>query len=160
VPSFCGFGKGDKNMEIKIGNRTIPLVLTAYEMQDIQKDIGCTVGQLRDDVFAVVHHPDADTENGESEYTIELMKDAEKVRKLGTLIRIMGNAGLEEAGQEPDLTEKWIMRHMSVAKVMVYAVAMMAAVNAAMHMESAEKDNSGPVDEVLAEENRKKEQGN
>jgi hypothetical protein len=43
---------------------------------------------------------------------------------------------------------------------MVYAVAMMAAVNAAMHMESAEKDNGGPVDEVLAEENRKKEQGN
>ena len=148
-------------MEIKIGNRTIPLVLTAYEMQDIQKDIGCTIGQLRDDVFAVVHHPDADTEKGESEYTIELMNDAGKVRKLGTLIRIMGNAGLEEAGQEPDLTDKWIMRHMSVAKVMAYAVAMMAAVNAAMHTEATEKNaDNGPVDEVLAEENRKKEQGN
>ena len=148
-------------MEIKIGDRTIPMLLTAYELQDIQKDIGCTVGQLADEVFAIEYHPDADEEKGEQVRTIEIMKDANKIRKLGTLIRICGNAGLEEAGQEPDLTDKWIMRHIKIDMVLLYAVAMMKVINEAMRTEIAEKEaEDGPVDEILAEENRKKEPGN
>jgi hypothetical protein len=148
-------------MEIKIGNRTIPLVLTAYEMQDIQKDIGCTVGQLRDDVFAVVHHPDADTENGESEYTVELMKDAEKVRKLGTLIRIMGNAGLAAAGQKPDLTNEWLMENMDQYKLATYQLAVLDCMkkedeSQAKNEESEEKER----DLVLEEIEQKKDPTN
>ena len=147
-------------MEIKIGKRVIPLALTSYEMQDIQKDIGCKVGQLRDDVFAVTYHPDADVEKGEQLYTVDILDDAEKIRKLGTLIRICGNAGLEEAGQEPDLTDKWVMRNIRIPMVLTYAIIMIAVVNEAMKTEMAEQQEDGPVDEILAEENRKKEQGN
>jgi hypothetical protein len=146
-------------MEIKIGGREIPMILSSLEMLTIQEEIGCTVAQLRDEVFAVVFHPDADTEKGEQAYTIEIMKDAKKVKKMAQLIRICGNAGLEEAGQEPDLTDKWILRNIKPGRVLPYALIMMAAVNDAMRMETAETDERGPVDEVLAEENRKKEPG-
>ena len=39
--------------EIIIGGRTIPLLYTSYELIAIQKDIGCTGFQLRDDVFGI-----------------------------------------------------------------------------------------------------------
>ena len=145
-------------MEIIIGGRTIPLLLSTFELIEIQDAIGCTVAQLRDEVFAVVFHPDADTEKGEQAYTIEIMKDAKKVKKMAQLIRICGNAGLEEAGQEPDLTDKWVLRNIKPGRVLPYALIMMAAVNDAMRMETAEAEN-GPVEEVLAEENRQKEPG-
>ena len=37
--------------EIKIGGRKIPLFYSVYEMIAIQKEIGCTAFQLKDDVF-------------------------------------------------------------------------------------------------------------
>ena len=39
--------------EIKIGGRTVPLYYSTYEMIAIQKEIGCTAFQLRDEVFGV-----------------------------------------------------------------------------------------------------------
>lgn len=139
-------------MEIKIGGRTIPLTLTVFEMIAIQDEIGCTVAQLRDNVFGIEHDLETD------EYRFTVADDREKIKKFGTLLRIMGNAGLEEAGQEPDLTDKWILRHIRPALLLPYVIAATAAINDAMKMETDEP-GSGPVDEVLAEENRKKEPG-
>ena len=140
-------------MEISIGGRDIPLMLTTYELIAIQEDCGCTIGQLRDHVFGIEHNIETD------EYTFSLPTDREKLRKFGSLIRILGNAGLEEAGQEPDLTDKWILRHIKPAMIMAYVVVATAVINDAMKMETAQSQESGPVDEVLEEENRKKEQG-
>lgn len=139
-------------MEIKIGGRTIPLTLTVFEMIAIQDEIGCTVAQLRDNVFGIEHDLETD------EYRFTVADDREKIKKFGMLLRIMGNAGLEEAGQEPDLTDKWILRHIRPALLLPYVIAATAAINDAMKMETDEP-GSGPVDEVLAEENRKKEPG-
>ena len=86
-------------MEINIGNRKIPMTLTTFEMIAIQEEIGCTVGQLREEVFGLEKNLETD------EYTFSLVEDKERLRKFGKLIRILGNAGLEEAGQEADLTE-------------------------------------------------------
>ena len=47
--------------------------------------------------------------------------------KLGKLIRIMGNAGLEEEGSAPDLTDKWILRHIKPGLVMAYVIATVSA---------------------------------
>ena len=139
-------------MEIKIGGRTIPMTMTSYEMLTIQDEIGCTVGQLRDNVFGV----EQNLETGE--YSFSVATDREKLKKFGTLLKILGNAGLEEAGQEPDLTDKWILRHIKPIMLMAYVVAATAVINEAMKMES-EANSDGPVDEVLAEENRKKGPG-
>ena len=137
-------------MEIMIGGRNIPLMLTTYELIAIQEEIGCTVGQLRDQVFGIEHNLETD------EYSFSLATDKEKMRKFGALIRILGNAGLEEAGQEPDLTDKWILRHMKPAMIMPFVIILTEVVNDAMRMESG-KEETGPVDEGLEEENRKKE---
>ena len=138
-------------MEIRIGGREIPMTLTTFELIAIQEEIGCTIGQLQDQVFGLEKNLETD------EYKCNLAEDKERLKKFGKLIRILGNAGLEEAGQEPDLTDTWILRHMKPVMIMAYVIVITAVINEAMKMESAQDD--GPVDEVLADENRKKEPG-
>ena len=148
-------GKKEK-ITLRIGGREFPLMLSTYEAIAIQEEIGCTIAQMRDDVFGVEHNLETD------EYTFNIVRDKDKMQKLGKLIRICGNAGLEEDGQEPDLTDKWILRNLKPGMIVAYSAVMMAVVNDAMRTEISEKqaEESGPVDEVLAEENRKKEPGN
>ena len=142
----------EKEITMKIGGREIPLYMSVWETAQIQEEIGCTVGQLRDFVFGIQHDIETD------EYRFDLIEDKDKMRRLGTLIRILGNAGLEEKGMEPDLTDKWILRHMKPGMLIAYAVVMTAVINQAMQTESGGKQD-GPVDELLEEENRKKEPG-
>lgn len=140
---------------LKIGGREIPLTLSVWESIAIQEEIGCTIGELREKVFGIEHNLETD------EYTINMVKDKDKLRKMGILIRILGNAGLEEAGEAQDLTDKWVLRNIRPGMAVVYAMVLMAVINDAMQMESAERaaEEGGPVDEVLAEENQKKEPG-
>ena len=139
-------------MEICMGDRTIPMALTTFEMIAIQEEFGCTVGQLQDEVFGLEKNMETD------EYTFLMLDDKDRLRKFGTLIRILGNAGLEEAGQNGDLTDKWVLRHMPPHMIAKYMVDVTRVMNEAMKQEAGKKNGDGPVDEVLEEENRKKEQ--
>ena len=142
--------------EITMGGRTIPLQFTSWEMIAIQERIGCTAAQLRDEVFGL-HLAD---EEDPMSWAMSLPKDAEKLKKFGTLIEILGNAGLEEEGQEPDLTEKWILRHMRPAEIVQYAILATLEINNGMRSEVAEESKSEQagekVDVMVAEEDRKK----
>lgn len=143
--------------EVKIGEKTIPLFYSAYEMTAIQKEIGCTAFELREKVFGIRQTDEDDPDS----IVLDVVTDPEKLEKLGTLIRILGNAGLEEKGEEPTLTDKWIMRHMKPAMIIAYAIAAMAEINEGNRMESPDMEGDrGPVDEVLEEQNAKKQQGN
>lgn len=142
---------------LKIGGREIPLYYSTYETIAIQRDIGCTAFQLNEQVFGmekIDEEEDASLEN----VKLTVVNDPDKMEKLGKLIRILGNAGLEESGQEPDLTDKWVLRNMKPAMLMLYAVVMMAVITEGNIMEARE-EKKGPVDEVLQEENAKKQQG-
>lgn len=142
---------------LKIGGREIPLYYSTYETIQIQRDIGCTAFQLNEQVFGmekIDEEEDASLEN----VKLTVVNDPDKMEKLGKLIRILGNAGLEESGQEPDLTDKWVLRNMKPAMLMLYAVVMMAVITEGNIME-ARDEKKGPVDEVLQEENAKKQQG-
>lgn len=143
--------------EIKIGGRTIPLLFTVYEMIAIQADIECTAAELREKVFGIVEN-----EDNPEESRITVAEDPEKLIKLGKLIRILGNAGLEERGEEPDLTDKWVLRNMKPGLVIGYAVMVMSEIVDGMTMESPalQEPEQGPVDEVLEEQKAKKGQGN
>ena len=139
---------------LKIGGREIPLYYSTYETIAIQRDIGCTAFQLNEQVFGVEkidEEEDASLEN----VKLTVVNDPDKMEKLGKLIRILGNAGLEESGQEPDLTDKWVLRNMKPAMLMLYAVVMMAVITEGNIME-ARDEKKGPVDEVLQEETAKK----
>lgn len=143
--------------DIKIGGRTIPMLFTTFEMIAIQQDIGCTAAELREKVFGIVEN-----EDNPDETRITVIEDPDKLNKLGKLIRILGNAGLEESGKDPDLTDKWVLRNMKPAFVTGYAVLAMTEIIEGMSMESPalEEQEQGPVDEVLEEQNAKKGQGN
>ena len=143
-------------MEIKLGGRKIPLLLTTLELAEIQEDIGCTVAQLRDEVFGLTEDDEPD-ENGKPVFRFGVVNDPKKIRKMGTLIRILGNAGLEEKGEEPDLTDKWVLRALPPGWIIPMAVILASVVNEAMKQEKIEEKQSGPVDVTIEEENRKKE---
>jgi len=143
--------------EIKIGKREIPLFYSTFEMIAIQEEIGCTAFQLREEVFGIRQEDEDDPMS----IRMECATDPEKTKKLGTLIRIMGNAGLEENGEKGDLTDKWILRNMKPALIMAYAVAAMAVIVEGNRIEAPEaEEQQGPVDEVLEEQNAKKQPGN
>lgn len=143
--------------EIKIGGREIPLLYSTFELLEIQKAIGCTGFQLKEEVFGIRLQDEDDPMS----ITFDIVKEPEKIGKMATLIRIMGNAGLEESGQEPDLTEKWIMRKMKPVMILPYAVAILQEIMDGNQMESPEQEKGdGPRDLGLEEEIGKKQQGN
>lgn len=143
--------------KIKLGEREIPLLFTTYETLTIQEKLGCTGSQLKDVVLGL-RKEDKD-DDPDPDIHFDILKDPERQKKFATLITILGNAGLEESGEEPDLTEKIIMRSIKPGNLFFYVLAIMAVLNDAYSMESA-KEQKGPVDETLEEENAKKPQGN
>ena len=145
--------EGSKLPTIKIGGREIPLFYSSYELISIQKDIGCTAFQLNDEVFGV-HREDPDDDD--SQVRFDVVTDPEKTKKLGILIRILGNAGLEEAGEAADLTDKWVLRAMKPAALVDAVNACMEAMSEGMASEIPEKESDEPVD-VTLEQMKKKE---
>ena len=149
--------EGSKLPTIKIGGREIPLYYSSYEMIAFQEDIGCTAFQLNDVVFGIKR----DDEDDDSKVRFGVLTDTEKLKKLGTLIRILGNAGLEQEGKEPDLTDKWVLRSIKPGIIMVYVIALVAVITEGNKIESTTPDEEkGPVDEGLEEQNAKKQPGN
>ena len=149
--------EGSKLPTIRIGKREIPLFYSTKEMIDIQRDIGCTAFQLNDEVFGI-HRED---EDDPSSVRFGVIEDMDKLEKLGKLIRILGNAGLEESGEDADLTDKWILRNIKPGMIMVYVVALVAVITEGNRIESTTPaEEQGPVDEGLEEQNAKKPQGN
>ena len=143
--------------EIIIGGRTIPLLYTTCELIAIQKEIGCTGFQLRDDVFGIYLKDEDDPKSVRMKVAVE----PERTEKLCRLIRILGNAGLEEKGEAPDLTDKWVMRHIKPVMIIPYAVTVLAEIIEGNNMESPNtEERKGPVDEGLEEEIAKKQPGN
>lgn len=143
--------------EIKIGKRSIPMYYSTFEMIAIQEEIGCTAFQLKEQVFGIRQVDEDDPMS----IVLDCVTEPEKTKKLATLIRILGNAGLEEDGKEPDLTDKWVLRNMKPSMLMAYAIAAMAVITEGNKVEVPEEDKqTGPVDEGLEEENAKKQPGN
>jgi len=147
----------DNKPEIIIGGRTIPLFYSVYETLAIQREIGCTAFQLNEQVFGV-EKIDEDKDTNLENIRLTIRKDPEKQEKLGKLIAILGNAGLEEEGKEADLTAKWVLRNMKPSMVTLYAIAVMTVIADGNSME-AKREQEGPVDEIKEEIEAKKPQG-
>lgn len=149
----------DKKMpEIMIGGRSIPLYYSTYETIAIQRELNCTAFQLNEQVFGV-EIIDEEKDRTMDNIRLTVVSDPEKTEKLGKLIRILGNAGLEESGQEGDLTDKWVLRNMKPAMILIYAVGVMTVISEGNMMEQ-KSDQNGPVDEIKEEQEAKKPQGN
>lgn len=143
--------------KIKLGGMEIPLLFSTFETLAIQEQIGCTGSQLKDFVFGI--RKEEKDDDPDPEIHFDILDDPKRQKMFATLICILGNAGLEDEGQEAVLTEKFVMRNIKPGNLFFYVLAVLAVVNDAYRMESA-KEQTGPVDETLEEENAKKPQGN
>jgi len=132
---------------ITLKGREIPLIYTVLEMKQIQEEIGPLNKAVN---YITGKDPDRD-ESDES-----FAGSPEHISAVAKAVVIMGNAGLEEAGEVPDLTEKKILRAL---KPNEFAIAMnkcIEAMNEAMRSEIPEKKSDEPVD-VTLEDMKKKE---
>ena len=134
-------------VSIKLKGREIPLIYTVLEMKQIQEEIGPLNKAVN---YITGKDPDRD-ESDES-----FAGSPEHISAVAKAVVIMGNAGLEEAGEEPDLTDRLVLRSM---KPNEFANAMnkcIEAMNEAMQSEIPEKKSEEPVDVTLAEIKKKK----
>jgi len=132
---------------ITLRGREIPLLYTVYEMKLIQEEI-CPLGEI----FYVLFGRNKDDENDTGRFG-----SPEHLNALARTIMILGNGGLEEAGKEPDLTYKWVMRSLKPGMLSEAMAACLKAMTEGMASEIPEKENSEPVDVTLEEMNKKKE---
>lgn len=133
--------------KVTLKGREIPLLYTTWEMKligeqiaPIQKAIRLMMGQ-----------------NPEDEKDTSLYGSAQQIETIGKMICILGNAGLEEAGQEADLTEKKVLRWLAPRDLGEIVNSVIDALNEGMLSEIPEKAKDGPVDVTLEEMNKKKE---
>lgn len=134
---------------ITLRGREIPLTYTVWEMKEIQERIA----PISRAIQMVLGRNPEDPED------MSLYAGAEHLKAAATLIVILGNAGLEEKGEEPDLTEKKVMRAMRPADLAEMVNKCMDAMARGMASEIPEKKEEGPVDVTLEEMNKKKEPG-
>ena len=132
---------------ITLKGREIPLLYTSWEMKTIQEEIAPL-----DRVISLVTG-----RNPEDEKDTSRFGSAEHLGALAKMLRILGNAGLEEAGEAADLTDKKVMRSMRPNQIVDAINAVSDAMADGMKSEIPEKEEEGPVDMVLKELKKKDE---
>ena len=133
--------------KITLKGREIPLTYTVYEMKAVQEEI-CPLGELQYVLFG---------RNKEDKEDLSRYGAPEHLGAVAKMIRILGNSGLEETGEAPDLTDKWVMRAMKPAQLNDAVAACLQAINEGMESEIPEEDNGEPTDVTLEEMKKKKE---
>ena len=133
---------------INLKGREVPLLYTTYEMLDIQKKIA----PISEAVNMLIGKSKEDKKGQYSD-----LGSAEHLDTIAKMVTILGNAGLEENGEKPDLTEKEVLRAIKPGDVGVIVNKCMDAMAEGMESEIPEKKKEGPVDVVLEEIEKKKE---
>jgi len=133
--------------EITLKGRRIPLLYTTYEMKEIQEKVG-PLNEVIDRLMG--RNPDDEEDKSKFGGTDQLDTAAK-------IIMILGNAGLEEGGEAPDLTEKKVLRSLRPTDLADAVIQCADAIADGMRSEMPKKDKEGPVDVTLEEIERKKE---
>ena len=133
--------------KIRLKGRDIPLVYTVLDMKALQEEIG-PLGELYGRILGINQEDKKDTSRWGS---------PEHLAALGKAIRILGNSGLEEAGENPDLTDRWVMRAIRPGQINEAGGACIQAMNEGTDSEIPEENDGQPVDVTLEEMNKKKE---
>ena len=91
---------------IKLKDREIPLFFSAYEMVEAQRQIAEPMTRIVSIILG---------RNPEDPDDTSRFGSADHLNSIAQLVCIMGNAGLEEAGEKPDLTVKAVLRNLKPA---------------------------------------------
>ena len=124
-----------ENITIKIGDREIPLRFRMNQFMEIEEEVG-NLGDIKE----------------------LLLKGKQRVRNTISVIRILGNAGLKHAGQEPDLTDEWLKENMDPHMLLGYQVAVVGCLSRETDSQAAAEEKEDTArDLVLDEINSKKD---
>ena len=132
---------------ITLKGREVPLLYTVYEMKLIQEEI-CPIEDFSYKILG---------KNKEDDKDQSFFGSPEHLEAVAKLVTILGNAGLEEAGEAPDLTAKKVLRSVKPLQFSGLVSACMNAMNEGMASEFKTEESEGPKDVVLEEINKKKE---
>ena len=114
---------------VKIGDRKIPLRFRMREFKQIEEEIG----------------PFMEVRN-------MIIKGKNRIRNTIGVIRIMGNGGLKEEGQEPDLTDEWLEENMDPFSLTTYQVAVVTCLANENASEAAKEKNENKERDLVLEE--------
>lgn len=146
---------------ITLKGRKIPLLYTTYEMKMIQEEIApinqalrLIMGRTREEPPTVLDEKGNEIPAEDSQFG-----SAEHLDAVAKAVKVLGNAGLEDTGEAPDLTEKWILRAIKPVRMPEIANACLDAMAEGMKSEIPETGTDEPVDVTLQEMKKKEPRG-
>jgi hypothetical protein len=119
---------------VTVGGREIRLVYDLRAQITIDSEIGMDWDELRD--------------------CINRLKKAKNTKIVVQCIRILGNRGLQKDGEQPDLTDDWLMDHISLKDMLAYKIAILGVLTAGWYMETDDSQER-EIDLGLAELRKK-----
>ena len=125
------------NVPVKIGGRLIPLRFRMKEFIQAEEQIG-NMAEIED----------------------LLLNGKDRLKNLVIMIRIMGNAGLKAAGEEPDLTDEWLEEEMIPGHLKAYQMSVLITMSIETKIQAKAAGEEEERDLVLEELNKKKENTN
>lgn len=123
---------------IKIGGRKIPLLFNLRSWMQMEKEI-CVLARV-DEILR---------------YKAE-ERTCNNLSEIVSLTRIFGNEGLKQNGQEPELTDEWLIEHIRPNQVAAIRIALMGVMGEGFASEQLKRDENAERDLVLEEINKKK----
>ena len=109
-----------RNAYVLIAGKTIPLAYDLRTQIVIDEEIGMNYDELWEN--------------------INKLKKNTNTKTVVQAIRIMGNRGLEKAGEKADLTDDWLMDHIVMRDMLVYKAAMLLTLMNGWYMETDDSD--------------------
>lgn len=132
APEGTGEPAKVKRVSIRVADREIPLRYDTRVQIQIEDELEMDFYELNE----------------------KLNKGRRNTKVILTALRLMGNEGLRKAGQEPDLTEDWLLDNIVPEYMLNYRIAAMGAMVAGWYMET--DDSFNEKHDVVLDEIRKK----
>lgn len=117
------------NITVKIADREIPLRFRMDQFIEIEENVG-NLGEIKE----------------------LILKGKNRLRNMVAVMRILGNAGLKAAGEEPDLTDEWLREHMEPHDLMAYQLGILGCLTKETKSEAVQEENRGKKRDLVLEE--------
>ena len=117
------------NITLTIGERVIPLRFRMNQFIEIEEEVG-NLNEVKD----------------------LILQGRQRLRTLVKCIRILGNAGLKNAGEKADLTDEWLKENMDPYALMAYQTGVIACMVRETASEAAQEETENNERDLVLEE--------
>jgi len=116
-------------IKLTVGGREIPLKFRMNEFMQIEEEVG-NLGEIKD----------------------LILSGKKRIRNMVAVIRILGNAGLKQAGEKPDLTDEWLTENMDPYALIAYQAGILACMSRDSASEAEKEKNENEERDLVLEE--------